>query len=732
MTTSLDFPASDALTFEVDGMTCAACASRVERVLGKQEGVELAAVDFAGAQARVRIDPGVDPAALRAAVQKIGYDIRLRTPDTERRNLVDHYADEERVLWRRFWMGAIPAAVVMVLAMTMPSMEMPGMAPGWSAILQAVLATPVVWIVGWPFHRVAVKQIRSGGASMDTLISLGTAVAYTYSAWALFTGRHIYFETAAVIVALITLGKAFEARAKGRASTALTKLAALGAKEATVLRNGVETQLPIEQVLPGDLMVVRPGGKIPTDGEVVEGRSDVDESMLTGESVPVEKTAGSVVFGATVNQQGRLVVKATQVGDDTALAQIVSLVEAAQASKAPVQRLADRVSSIFVPTVIGIAILTTIGWLISGRSTSEAIGAAVAVLIIACPCALGLATPTAIMVGSARGADMGVLFKGAEVFERSKNIDLVMFDKTGTLTEGRMTVSDLETGEDHARFLSLVGSVEAASEHPIGRAVALHMEEAGLEALKVDSFVSHGGRGVEGTIEGLHVVVGKPSLLRSAGMEIPVSYAETMTGWEEQGKTVFMAGWEGKVRGVLAVADTIRPSSKETISRLHELGVATAMITGDNARTAHSIARSLGIDEVVAEVLPGDKAAKVLEAQKAGKTVAFVGDGINDAPALTQADLGMAIGTGTDIAIESGDVVLMNGNPLLVPTGIGLARRTFQTIKENLFWAFFYNVAAIPLAALGFLNPMVAAGAMAFSSVSVVTNSLRLRRVELR
>lgn len=731
MTTRLDYPTSSALTFEVDGMTCAACAARVERALGKQEGVEAASVDFAGAQARVRASDGVDPEMLRAAIQKIGYDIRLRTPDTERRNLVDHYAEEAAVQWRRFWWGAIPAAVLVVLTMAAPSMEMPGMAPDWSTILQAVLATPVVWWVGWPFHRAALKQLRSGGASMDTLISLGTTVAYLYSLWALFAGAHVYFETAAVIIALITLGKAFEARAKGRASSAITKLLALGAKEAVVVRDGVESLVPIEQVIPGDLMVVRPGGKIPTDGVVVEGESSVDEAMLTGESMPVEKTPGSTVFGATVNQQGRLMVEATQVGEGTALAQIVSLVEQAQASKAPVQRLADRVSAVFVPVVVVIALLTALGWILTGAPVSEALTAAVAVLIIACPCALGLATPTAIMVGSARGADMGVLFKGAEVFERSKAVDLAMFDKTGTLTEGMMRLSDLAVDGDEDEFLRLVGSVEAASEHPIGQAVALAMEEQGIEAMAVESFMSSGGLGVQGVVNDIKVTVGKPAFVESQGLSLGETHRRRMNEFEEKGRTAFVAGWAGAVRGVLAVADTVRPSSREAVGRLHRMGVETAMITGDNAVTAHAIAQGLGIDQVVAEVLPGDKAAKVSDAQQAGKTVAFVGDGINDAPALTQADLGVAVGTGTDIAVESADVVLMNGNPLLVPVAIRLARRTFQTIKENLFWAFFYNVAAIPLAALGFLNPMVAAGAMAFSSVSVVTNSLRLRRAKL-
>jgi heavy metal translocating P-type ATPase len=714
-------PTEAPLTFEVDGMTCAACAARIERVLGKQDGVDAAVVDFAGAQARVRLDAGVDPQILRAAVQKIGYDIRLRQPDEERRNLVDHYSDEERVQWRRFWTAAVLALPVTLLAMFGP------MHAQWSLITQWVLTTPVVLWVGRQFHQVALKQLRTFGASMDTLISLGTLTAYGYSVWAFFAGEHLYFETGAVIIALITLGKAFEARAKGRASSAITKLLELGAKQATVLRQGVETTIPIEALLPGDTMVVRPGEKIPTDGIVIEGRSAVDESMLTGESIPIEKTEGSTVFGATVNQNGRLLVKATQVGAGTALNQIVAMVEEAQATKAPVQKLADRVSAVFVPTVIVIALLTLAAWLASGASIADATAAAVAVLIIACPCALGLATPTAIMVGSARGADLGILFKGADVFERSRVVDAVMFDKTGTLTEGMMRLTDIEAADPDG-FLLAAASVEAASEHPIGRAVALAAEERDLELLPVTGFESEAGLGVRGVVDGVTVLVGKPDYLASNGISIEPAMVEVIEGLESQGKTVFAGGWEGAARGVLAVADSVRPTSAEAIGALAAMGVQTAMITGDNRRTAEAIAAQLGIETVVAEVLPGEKGDRVAALQAAGKTVAFVGDGINDAPALTRADLGMAVGTGTDIAIEAGQIILMNGNPTLVPSAIRLARRTFSTIRQNLFWAFFYNVAAIPLAALGLLNPMLAAGAMAFSSVSVVTNSLRLRR----
>ncbi len=713
----------ETLTFEVDGMTCAACANRIERVLGKQEGVETAVVNFTGAEAKVRSDVALDPVSLREAVKKIGYDIRVVAEDDQRQSLVDKYSKEERQQWRRFWIAVALSAPLMALAMLGPETL-------WNRIVQLVLATPVVFWIGAQFHVVAAKQLRSLGASMDTLISLGTLVAWTYSVWAVFAEEAVFFETAAMIITLITLGRAFEARAKGRASSAITALLELGAKEARVLRNGAETTIPIDRVLPGDVMVVRPGEKIPTDGEILSGTSSLDESMLTGESIPVDKAQGDTVYGATVNQQGRLEVRATQVGSDTALAQIVRLVEDAQASKAPVQRLADRVSAIFVPTVITIALITFAAWMVVGDSTAAAIQAAVAVLIIACPCALGLATPTAIMVGSARGAELGVLFKRADVFERSRVIDRVLFDKTGTLTTGVMSLTDVYTNIETDEFLRLAGSVEAASEHPIGRAVALGVEERDIELVDVTDFESVSGHGVLGTVEGRRVVVGKPKFLADRGVLIPAPLTDRMEAIETAARTAFVVGIDGEAVGVIGVADQVRESSAAAIRSLTAAGVNATMITGDNQRTAESIAAQLGMTDVVAGVLPGGKAEEVERFQRNGETVAFVGDGINDAPALTRADIGMAVGTGTDVAIEAGDIVLMSGNPVLVDTSIRLATKTFKTIRENLFWAFFYNTAAIPLAALGLLNPMVAAGAMAFSSVSVVTNSLRLRRWE--
>lgn len=701
-------------------MTCATCAVRVERVLGRQEGVEAANVNLAGASALVRVGEEVDVDQLKAAVDKIGYHLAPHESGPNPRDMVGHYHGDEKTQWRRFWIEIALTLPTMLLAMFGPDTT-------WSRILQLVLITPVVTWGGWQFHTVALKQARSLAANMDTLISLGSSAAYLYSLWALIDGQPIFFETAGMIISLITLGRAFEARAKGRASEAVHRLLELGAREARIVVEGREQSVPIEQVIPGDLMVVLPGEKIPTDGEVESGESAVDESMLTGESMPVDKTPGDAVFGATVNQGGRLVVRATAVGADTALAGIVKMVEEAQGSKAPSQRMADRVASVFVPSVIAIAIVTTVVWLMLGNEFFESFRAGVAVLIIACPCALGLATPTAIMVGSGRGADLGILFKRAEVFEQVRTIDTVVFDKTGTLTTGVMTMSDAITDGDRGDFIQMVGSLEAASGHPIGKAVALGADELGIDLIEPAHLESLSGLGVVGEIGDRQVVVGKVKLLEDRGLEIG-KWASELARLEETGKTAFVAGWDGRARGVIAVTDVVRPESGLALSRLRQQHKKVVMITGDNQRTARRIASELGIDDVRAEVLPGEKASQITALQDEGSTVVFVGDGVNDAPALTQADLGMAVGSGTEVAVEAGDVVLLNGDPRLVPAGIDLAHATFRTIRQNLLWAFGYNTAAIPIAALGLLNPMIAAGAMAFSSVSVVLNALRLRR----
>jgi len=712
----------DTVSFDVEGMTCASCALRIERVLGRQDGVESAVVNFAGQEARAVVDPGiVDIEGLQAAIEKLGYEITPFAEGEDRRSLTERY-DQEVAFQKRNMIGAAILTVpVMIMAMLGPDAR-------WSEIVQGVLTTVVVFWFGRQFHAAAWKQITSFSPAMDTLVSVGTVTAWAYSVWAVFAGYPVFFETAAMIATLILLGRYFEARAKGRASHAITSLLELGAKQARVRRGDVEEMVDLDDLAVGSVVVVRPGEKIPTDGRIIAGTSSVDESMLTGESAAVDKVVGDDVFGATINQQGRLEIEVTRLGGNTALAQIVKLVEEAQASKAPVQRLADQVSGVFVPAVIGVAIVTFVAWMIFDGDITSAMRSAVAVLIIACPCAMGLATPTAIMVGSARGAEQGVLFKSAEVFERAKAIDTVVFDKTGTLTRGAMTLTTIETEEPVDRFLTLVGSLEAASEHPIGMAVALGAEERDLTLKPVEDFVARRGLGVEGTVEGVGVAVGRTLLMDELGIEVPKRYAEAMEGIESAGHTAFLAAWDGRVRGSIGVADTVRTSSKAAVSELHDLSVDVAMLTGDNTRTAEEIATQVGISRVIAGVLPAGKADEVSRLQSSGRSVAFVGDGINDAPALTRADLGMAVGSGTDVAIEAGDVVLMSGDPQLAVTALGLARATFRTIKQNLFWAFGYNIAAIPLAAFGLLNPMIAAAAMAFSSVSVVTNSLRLRR----
>ncbi len=713
---------TQSITFDVEGMTCASCALRIERVLGKQDGVETAIVNYAGHEARAEVGPDVDVEALRAAVAKIGYEIEPVVAGEERVSVSERY-DEEVIYQRKNLIGAAALTIpVFLLAMLGPE-EM------WNFALQAVLTTAVVFGFGWQFHKAAWKQVTSMSPAMDTLVSVGTITAWSYSLFAMFEGSAVFFDTAAMITTLILLGRFFEARAKGRASRAITKLLELGAKQARVVRDGSEVMVDVGDVLVGDTVVVLPGEKIPTDGRIAAGSSSVDESMLTGESMPVDKAPGDDAFGATINQQGRLEIEVLKVGDATALAQIVRLVEDAQATKAPVQRLADRVSAVFVPTVLVIAAVVFAVWMIvSGGDVPVALRNAVAVLIIACPCAMGLATPTAIMVGSGRGAELGVLFKNAEVFERARAVDIVVFDKTGTLTRGAMTLTDVITDDEEAHFLALAGSVEAASEHPIGKAVALGAEERDVELSTPTDFSALRGQGVVGTVDGVEVTVGKAKLMAERGLQIPERYTDAMEQIEIAGNTAFLVGWDGTVQGTIGVADTVRASSAEAVSTLKSMGVDVVMLTGDNQRTAETIAAEIGITNVIAEVLPGDKAEEIRRLQHEGNSVGFVGDGINDAPALTQADLGMAVGSGTDVAIEAGDVVLMSGDPMLAVTSLRLARRTFSTIKENLFWAFGYNTAAIPLAALGFLNPMIAAGAMAFSSVSVVTNSLRLRR----
>jgi cation-transporting ATPase V/Cu+-exporting ATPase len=727
------------LDLTVEGMTCGSCAARVQRILERQEPVERADVNFATGGVRLHAAGEVDLDQLEAAVDKIGYRLVREEPaphaDTDPADAGGATAGEQRRWFWRMALGVPPTLVVFWL-----SMVHTGMLWGadralstWQQVTVLVLTAGVQFGVGWPFLAGAARRARRLTANMDTLIAVGTLAAFTYSTAVLATGGdELYFEAAAGIVAALAVGRYFEARAKSRAGSAIRALLELGAKQARRIDpdSGDESLVPVEQVAVGDRLRVRPGEKIPTDGEVVDGASAVDESMLTGESVPVDKAVGDRVAGATVNTSGALTVRATAVGRDTALAQIVRTVEEAQAGKAEVQRLADRVAAVFVPAVLGVAAATFAGWAVLAGQPVEGLIAAVAVLIIACPCALGLATPTGIMVGTGRGAELGVLIKRVEVLEATRRSTTVVFDKTGTLTTGEMAVVDVTpaAGADAAALLARAGAVEADSEHPLGRAVAACARERGVTLPPARDFEAVAGQGVRATVEGSATYVGRPKLMADAGLVVPAALEQAVERAERAGHTAILAGWDGEARGVLAVADTLKAGAREVVAELGDMGLSVAMITGDNARTAHAIAESAGIDRVMAEVLPADKQAEIARLQQDGERVAMVGDGVNDAPALVQADLGVAIGTGTDVAIESGDLTLMRGELAGVVTALRLSRRTHRTIRQNLFWAFGYNTAAIPLAAVGLLSPLIAGVAMALSSVTVVTNSLRLRR----
>ncbi|PQD98310.1 copper-translocating P-type ATPase [Mycobacterium sp. EPG1] len=729
------------IELSIGGMTCASCAARVEKKLNKLDGVT-ATVNFATEKARVEFGDDVTAEQLVTAVESAGYQAALPAPAADA--AAEAPADPTAALRQRLLICVALSVPVIAMAMA------PALQFTYWQWLSLTLAAPVVVWGAWPFHQATWTNLRHGTATMDTLISVGTLAAFGWSVYALFWGTagipgmthpfeltiartdgsgNIYLEAAAGVTTFILAGRYFEARAKRRAGAALRALLELGAKEVTVLRNGTEHRIPVDQLRVGDEFVVRPGEKIATDGVIVDGASAIDASMLTGESVPAEVQPGDQVVGATVNADGRLVVRAERVGTDTQLAQMARLVEDAQNGKAQAQRLADRISGIFVPIVIALSVATLGFWIGSGASLAAAFTAAVAVLIIACPCALGLATPTALMVGTGRGAQLGILIKGPEVLESTRRVDTVIVDKTGTVTTGDMTLVDVVAvdGEQPDEVLRLAGAVESPSEHPIAEAITAGAREKLGDLPAVGAFSNLRGLGVEGDVDGRRVLMGRVALLADRSFVVPDELAAAVARAESDGRTVVAIGWDGRARGALAVADAVKPSSAEAISLLRQLDLTPIMVTGDNESVARTVAAEVGIDEVIAGVLPQEKVDTVKRLQSEGKVVAMVGDGVNDAAALAQADLGLAMGSGTDVAIEASDLTLVSNDLRAVPDAIRLSRKTLSTIKGNLFWAFAYNIAALPLAATGLLNPMIAGAAMAFSSVFVVSNSLRLR-----
>ncbi|MBB3085365.1 heavy metal translocating P-type ATPase [Geodermatophilus sabuli] len=734
-------PSAGEVELAIGGMTCASCAARIEKKLNKLDGVT-ATVNYATEKAKVSYGGDVTPADLIATVEKTGYTATLPQPAAPEASEEDTAL---RTLRTRLLVSTLLTVPVVAMAMV------PALQVEYWQWLSLTLAAPVVVWGGLPFHRAAWTNLRHGAATMDTLVSLGTGAAFLWSLYALFLGTagepgmthpfeftiargdgnaDIYLEAAAGVTTFLLAGRYVEARSKRRSGAALRALMELGAKEVSVLRGGTERRVPVEQLVVGDLFVVRPGEKIAADGEVTEGASAVDASMLTGESVPVEVGPGDVVVGSTVNAGGRLVVRATRIGAETQLAQMARLVEEAQNGKAEVQRLADRVSGVFVPVVLALAVATLGFWIGAGAGLPAAFTAAVAVLIIACPCALGLATPTALMVGTGRGAQLGILIRGPEVLESTRAVDTVVLDKTGTVTIGRMTLADVVAapGADADRVLRLAGALEDGSEHPIARAVAAAAAERVGPLPAVAGFANVTGLGVQGVVEGAAVLVGRPRLLADRSVPVPEPLAAAQAAAEARGRTAVLVAVDGAAVGLLVVADAVKPTSAAAIAQLRDLGLDPVLLTGDNAAVARTVAAEVGIDEVVAEVLPQEKVDVVRRLQDEGRVVAMIGDGVNDAAALAQADLGLAMGTGTDVAIQASDLTLVRGDLRAAADAIRLARRTLAVIKGNLFWAFAYNVAAIPLAAAGLLNPMIAGAAMALSSVFVVTNSLRLRR----
>ena len=729
--------------FDISGMTCAACATKIEKRINKMDGVDHANVNFALENISVVYDKGeVQTEDMVAAVKKLGYELIPKQSNEEK---MDHKQDEIKQQTRKFIFSAIltlPLLWTMVAHFNFLSfIYLPDILMNpW---VQLALATPVQFIIGAQFYKGAYTSLKNKSANMDVLVALGTSAAYFYSIFLTFEWMlagsvgeaDLYFEASAVIITLIVLGKLFEVRAKGKTSEAIQKLLGLQAKTARVIRDGVEQEVPIEDVLVEDLILVRPGEKIPVDGEIIEGQSAVDESMLTGESIPIDKDIGDTVIGATVNENGSLQIKATKVGKDTALAQIVKVVEDAQGSKADIQRLADKISGVFVPIVVLIAVIAFFVWffIVTPGDFRASIIPTISILVIACPCALGLATPTSIMAGSGRSAEMGLLFKGGEHLELTQSVDTVVLDKTGTVTKGEPTLTDVVVGEDFTEedVLQIVATAENQSEHPLAQAIVKGVQERDISLLEADRFEALPGYGIRTEIQNQVVFVGTRKLMREQEIALSTETETTMEHLERDGKTAMLIAVAGKLAGVIAVADTVKETSAEAIDRMHQLGLEVIMLTGDNERTAEAIAKQVNIDQVIAEVLPDQKSDVIQKFQSEGKKVAMVGDGINDAPALALADVGMAVGTGTDIAIEAADVTLMRGDLNSVVDAIIMSQKTMRNIKQNLFFAFIYNTIGIPIAAIGLLAPWVAGAAMAFSSVSVVLNALRLQRVTL-
>ncbi|GJF51955.1 copper-translocating P-type ATPase [Staphylococcus argenteus] len=726
--------AVETVELDITGMTCAACSSRIEKVLNKMDGVQEATVNLTTEQAKVDYYPEeTDANQLITRIQKLGYDAAVK--DKNKDQASRKTKELQHKLIKLIISAALSLPLLMLMFVHLFNMHIPSLFMNpW---FQFILATPVQFIIGWQFYVGAYKNLRNGGANMDVLVAVGTSAAYFYSIYEMLrwlsgvtTQPHLYFETSAVLITLILFGKYLEARAKSQTTNALGELLSLQAKEARILKDGNEIMIPLNDVRVGDTLIVKPGEKIPVDGTIIKGMTSIDESMLTGESIPVEKNVEDTVIGSTMNKNGTITMTATKVGGDTALANIIKVVEEAQSSKAPIQRLADIISGYFVPIVVGIALLTFIVWftLVTPGIFEPALVASISVLVIACPCALGLATPTSIMVGTGRAAENGILFKGGEFVERTHQIDTIVLDKTGTITNGRPVVTDYH-GDDQT--LQLLATAEKDSEHPLAEAIVNYAKDKHMQLTETTSFKAVPGHGIEATIEGHHILVGNRKLMAENDISLPKHISDDLTNYEQDGKTAMLIAVNHSLTGIIAVADTVKEHAKDAIKQLHDMGIEVAMLTGDNKNTAQAIAKQVGIDTVIADILPEEKAAQIAKLQQQGKKVAMVGDGVNDAPALVKADIGIAIGTGTEVAIEAADITILGGDLMLIPKAIYASKATIRNIRQNLFWAFGYNIAGIPIAAMGLLAPWVAGAAMALSSVSVVTNALRLKKMRL-